>query len=80
MLRTRLKRSDFSLRGELRLKCVASIMGLYHISSGSVAIWLVEGKPPANDTGDTVSTGELTLSKCRISQTQVTFSDSCISQ
>jgi hypothetical protein len=61
MLRTTLKRSDFSPRGELRLKCVASVMGLYNISSGSVAIWLEQGKPPAFDAEDTMSTGDKSL-------------------
>jgi hypothetical protein len=58
MLRTTLKRSDFSPRGELRLKCVASVMGLYNISSGSVAIWLEEGKSPAFGAEDAMSTGD----------------------
>ncbi|PNF20535.1 hypothetical protein B7P43_G05237 [Cryptotermes secundus] len=57
MLRTTLKKSDFSTRGELRLKCVASVMGLYNISSGSVAIWLEQGKSPAFGAEDTLSAG-----------------------
>lgn len=58
MLRTTLKKSDFSTRGELRLKCVASVMGLYNISSGSVAIWLEQGKSPAFGAEDTLSAGD----------------------
>ncbi|XP_069700819.1 uncharacterized protein [Periplaneta americana] len=45
MLQTRLRQADFSPQRELRLKCVASVKGLYNISSGSAAIWLEEGKP-----------------------------------
>jgi hypothetical protein len=60
MLRTTLKRSDFSPRGELRLKCVASVMGLYNISSGSVAVWLDQDEPPATGSQDTTRTGEVT--------------------
>jgi hypothetical protein len=57
MLETKLKKSDFSPRGELRLKCVASVMGLYNISSGSVAIWLDQGKPSVLGAEDARSTG-----------------------
>jgi hypothetical protein len=63
MLETKLKRSDFSPRGELRLKCVASVMGLYNISSGSVAIWLEQGKPSVLGAEGANSTG--VLSDCR---------------
>jgi len=59
MLRAQFKMSDFSPRGELRLKCVASVMGLYHISSGSVAIWLEQGKSSGLKDEDTTSTGVL---------------------
>jgi len=59
MLRAQLKMSDFSPRGELRLKCVASVMGLYNISSGSVAIWLEQGKSSGLGDEDTTSTGVL---------------------
>ena len=58
-LRTQLDTSDFSPRGELRLKCVASVMGLYNISSGSVAIWLEQDKPSRLGDEDTTSTGML---------------------
>jgi hypothetical protein len=51
--------SDFSPRGELRLKCVASVMGLYNISSGSVSIWLEQGKSSGLRDEDTTSTGML---------------------
>jgi hypothetical protein len=61
MLVTKLKRSDFSPRGELRLKCVASVMGLYNISSGSVAIWLEQGELSALGTEDASSIGVLLL-------------------
>ncbi|KDR11929.1 hypothetical protein L798_14208 [Zootermopsis nevadensis] len=57
MLETKLKRSDFSPRGELRLKCVASVMGLYNISSGSIAIWLEHGKPFVLGAEDASTTG-----------------------
>lgn len=56
-LRARLNMSDFSPRGELRLKCVASVMGLYNISSGSVAIWLEQGKSSELVDEDTTSIG-----------------------
>jgi len=59
MLETRLRRSDFSPRGELRLKCVASVMGLYNISSGSVAIWLEQGGLSALGAEDVTNTGVL---------------------
>jgi hypothetical protein len=59
MLRTHLNRSDFSPRGELRLKCVASVMGLYNISSGSIAIWLEQGEPPGRGDEGKTSTGVL---------------------
>jgi hypothetical protein len=58
MLRTQLNRSDFSPRGELRLKCVASAMGLY-MSSGSIAIWLEEGEPPGHGDKGKRTTGVL---------------------
>jgi hypothetical protein len=57
MLRAQLNMSDFSPRGELRLKCVASVMGLYNISSGSVAIWLKQSKPSGRGDEDTTNTG-----------------------
>ncbi|XP_066995581.2 uncharacterized protein [Anabrus simplex] len=34
------QRYNFSRRGEMRLKCILSVMGQYHVSSRSVAIWL----------------------------------------
>ena len=59
MLQTRLPQSQFSARGELRLKCVASIHKLYNISSGSVPIWLVnhEASPPTHKGKHTERTG-----------------------
>lgn len=59
MLRAQLNVSEFSPRGELRLKCVASVMGLYNFSSGSVAIWLEQGKSSGLGDKDTTSTGVL---------------------
>ncbi|PSN57909.1 hypothetical protein C0J52_00243 [Blattella germanica] len=44
-LKTTLLPSQFSARGELRLKCVASTLGFYNISSGSVPIWLHKDEP-----------------------------------
>jgi hypothetical protein len=59
MLRAQLRMSDFSPRGELRLKCIASVRGLYNISSGSVAILLEQVKSSGLGDEDTGSTGVL---------------------
>lgn len=81
MLMTQLSRSQFSARGELRLKCVASTLGLYNISSGSVPIWLEHDKPfpPVTGGKHTEKTGSRSAAeKRRMLLGMVVWISSCI--